>query len=65
MTKSLPFTEMSIRRAIAAMRKEGIVVGAVAVHPDGTVTIYQHGGIAAPAQPEQNHSPSKWLDVEA
>jgi hypothetical protein len=64
-TKSLPFTEMSIRRAIAAVRKAGIAVGAVAVHPDGTVTIYQQGGIATPAQPEQNHGQSKWLDVEA
>jgi hypothetical protein len=63
-TKSLPFTEMSIRRAIAAVRKEGIAVGAVAVHPDGTVMIYQQGGVAAPAPPEQNHD-SKWLDVKA
>jgi hypothetical protein len=64
-TKSLPFTEASIRRAIAAVRKEGIAVGAVAVHPDGTVTIFQQGGIAAPVLPEQNHDQSKWLDVEA
>jgi hypothetical protein len=64
-SKSLPFTEMSIRRAIAAVRKEGIVVAAVAVHPDGTVTIYQQGGIAAPVHTEQNHGQSKWLDVEA
>jgi hypothetical protein len=36
-----------------------------AVHPDGTVTIYQQGGVAVPSQPEQNLSLSKWLDVEA
>jgi hypothetical protein len=63
-TKSLPFTEQSIRRAIAAMRKEGIAIGAVEVRPDGGVVIYQQGGIATPAHPEENRDESKWLDVE-
>jgi hypothetical protein len=63
MTKPLPFTESRVRRAIAAVRKEGLPVTAVSIHPDGTVTIYQ--GIAAPAAPAQDDAKSKWLDVEA
>jgi hypothetical protein len=62
MTRPLPFTESRVRRAIAAVRKEGLAVSAVSVHPDGTVTVYQ--GIAAPAAPAQDAVKSKWLDVE-
>jgi hypothetical protein len=62
-TKPLPFTESRVRRAIAAVRKEGLAVSAVSVHPDGTVTVYQ--GIAAPVAPAQDAAKSKWLDVEA
>jgi hypothetical protein len=62
-TKPLPFTESRVRRAIAAVRKEGLEVSAVSIHPDGTVTIYQ--GVAAPATPAQDDAKSKWLDVEA
>jgi uncharacterized protein GlcG (DUF336 family) len=64
-TKSLPFTEQAIRRAIAAARKEGIVICAVTVHQAGRVTVYQQGGIVTPASPEQNRDELKWLDVEA
>jgi hypothetical protein len=63
MSKSLPFTESRVRRAIAAVRKEGLVVSAVSIHPDGTVTIYQ--GIAGAEAPAQDGAKSKWLDVEA
>ena len=63
MTKSLPFTEASIRRIITAVRKAGLEVNAVSVAPDGTVTVY-HGVVAPPAS-SQNHENSKWLDVEA
>jgi hypothetical protein len=63
MTKPLPFTESRVRRAIAAVRKEGLAIGAVSIHPDGTVTI--HHGVAPPVLPAQDEAPSKWLDVEA
>jgi hypothetical protein len=64
-TKSLPFTESRIRRAIAAARKEGLEISAVSIHPDGTVTIHQ--GIAAPAAPTQNNAPllGEWEDIQA
>jgi len=62
MTKSLPFTEQSIRRAIAAARKEGLDVGAITVGPDGSITIHQQGNAEAPAT---KRDLSKWLDVEA
>jgi hypothetical protein len=63
MTKPLPFTESRLRRAIAAARKEGMVVSAVSIHPDGTVTVYN--GLAPPPASSENHAHSKWLDVEA
>lgn len=65
MTKPLPFTESRVRRAIAAVRKEGLPVSAVSIHPDGTVTIYQ--GIAVPVVPAQNEGPprSEWEDIKA
>lgn len=65
MTKSLPFTESRVRRAIAAVRKEGLPISAISIHPDGTVTIHQ--GIAAPVVPTQNDAPplSEWEDIRA
>jgi hypothetical protein len=62
-TKPLPFTEASVRRAVVAARKAGIEVSALSVSPDGTVTVYQ--GIAPPQPLGENHAKSKWLDVEA
>jgi hypothetical protein len=64
-TKPLPFTESRVRRAIAAVRKEGLAIGAVSIHPDGTVTIHQ--GIAAPLAPTHNDGPprSEWEDIQA
>jgi hypothetical protein len=66
MTKPLPFTESRVRRAIAAMRKEGLEVSAVSIHPDGTVTI--HRGTVTPVavlyEPTQDRAPSKWADAE-
>jgi hypothetical protein len=64
MTRPLPFTEASVRRAIAAARKEGLDVGAVSISPDGTVTLYR-GGVATTPPPGENPAHSKWLDVEA
>lgn len=37
MTKPLPFTQSSLRRAIAAARKEGLTVRGI--RPDGTVIV--------------------------
>jgi hypothetical protein len=64
MTKRLPFTEATIRRTIAAARKAGLEVNAVSVAPDGTVTVFQQGGIASPSPSDENSATSKWLDVE-
>jgi biotin operon repressor len=36
-TKSIPFTQQAVRRAIAAARKEGLHV--LAIRPDGTVLV--------------------------
>jgi hypothetical protein len=62
-TKSLPFTEARVRRLIAAARKEGLAIGAVSIHPDGTVTIHQ--GIATPVVSTHNAEPpaSEWEDI--
>jgi hypothetical protein len=65
MTKPLPFSESRIRRAISALRKEGLPVRAVSVHPDGTITVHQcEVSIALPADPTQDAAEaSKWADV--
>ena len=65
MTKRLAFTEATIKRAVTAARKAGIEVNAVRVEPDGTVTVFQQGGIASPPPLDETPSHSKWLDVEA
>jgi hypothetical protein len=61
MTRPLPFTESRVRRAIAAVRKEGLP----SIHPDGTVTIHQ--GIAPPVVPGQIDPPprSEWEEIQA
>ena len=41
MTRALPITELFIRRAIAAVRKERLPIKAVTVRPDGSVTMHQ------------------------
>jgi uncharacterized protein GlcG (DUF336 family) len=65
MTKAVPFTEATIKRAVAAARKAGVEVNAVRVEPDGTVTVFQQGGIVLPSPSDENSATSKWLDVEA
>ena len=64
MTKRLPFTEATVRRAIAAVQKAGLAVAAVRIEPNGAVTIFQNG-IEPPSPPNENPDHSKWLDVEA
>jgi hypothetical protein len=63
MTKALPFTEETIRRAIAAARKEGLDINAVSIRPDGTVTVHKDTEI--PLSPINDRTNAKWLDVEA
>ena len=68
MTQRLPFTQASLRRAIAAARKEGLRIAGI--RPDGTVITAIAGenppielvGAAASGEFEAH---SKWEDVEA
>jgi len=67
MTRALPFTEASLRRAIAAARKSGLRV--TGIRPDGTLIVIDGDnlqdevvGLAPDWQPK---SASKWEDVEA
>jgi len=68
MTHALPFTQASVRRAIAAARKAGLRVRGIA--PDGTV-IVQDGDngpveVHDSALRGQTGAPaSKWEDAEA
>lgn len=65
MTRPLPFTQASLRRAIAAARKEGLRIAGI--RPDGTLILGD--GAEAPLAdigPDgQPLAPSKWEDVEA
>lgn len=49
MTTKLPFTKATVRRAIESVRSEGLEIRAVAIGPDGTITI--HSG-QVPVAPE-------------
>jgi hypothetical protein len=60
MTKPLPFTESLVRRAIPAVRKEGLPVSAVSVHPDGTITVSRRGGRCLLATMPAHGAVSKW-----
>jgi hypothetical protein len=68
MTRVLPFTQASIRRAVRAARQVGLLV--TGIRPDGTLIVQD--GDKAPAgvhndpPPGQNGAPaSKWEDAEA
>lgn len=61
MTAPLPFTENAIRRAVEGARKAGVRVSAVAIGPNGTITIYD--ALDAKLQSEQHQSASKWADA--
>jgi hypothetical protein len=73
MTKPLPFTEASIRRAVTGARKAGLRVTAFEVRPDGTVVVRSvddsQPGIAQPRLSSEAEIPSQeapeWGDVEA
>jgi hypothetical protein len=66
-TRALPFTQASLRRAIAAARKEGLRVAGI--RPDGTLITVNAGDnpgadLATFAPHNQATPPSKWEDVE-
>ncbi len=65
MTQRLPFTQQSVRRAIAAARKEGLHV--LGIRPDGTIILGDNPGpgIIPNLAPGQSAESSKWEDVEA
>lgn len=67
MTKALPFTQATVRRAIAAAHRSGLRV--VGIRPDGTVIVdggeNPHPLIPADVTNGQASAPSKWEDVEA
>lgn len=64
MTRALPFTKASIKRAIAAAEEAGYCVKGI--RPDGTV-IVDNGPSAVPLMPTegQDKPASKWEDVQA
>jgi len=67
MTKRLPFTQASLRRAITAARKEGLRVAGIRF--DGTLLVNdgdnRFSDIARLAPEAEATEPSKWTDVEA
>jgi hypothetical protein len=68
MTHALPFTQASVRRAIAAARKEGLRVKGI--KPDGTVIVQDGDSDAADVHDSALHGQtgeraSKWEDAEA
>jgi hypothetical protein len=68
MTQRLPFTQASLRRVIAAARKEGLRVAGI--RPDGTLITVNAGenpaiDVAGLAPTAESAPRSKWEDVEA
>jgi len=66
-TRALPFTQASLRRVIAAARKEGLRM--TGIRPDGTLIVDAGDGspesIVSVTRDGQGTVPSKWEDVEA
>jgi hypothetical protein len=63
MTRSLPFTQASLRRAIEAVRKSGLRV--IGIRPDGTVIVQEATDVVAdPLSNEQTQPASRWEDIE-
>ena len=69
MTRALPFTQASVRRAVRAARQVGLRV--TGIRSDGTIMV-QDGGDKTPADVPNDSSPSqtdqptsKWEDAEA
>jgi hypothetical protein len=62
MTKALPFTELAIRRAISAARKEGVPF-AISLAPDGTITIFQQKPVDPPTASPSNQEADNWSNA--
>jgi hypothetical protein len=63
MTRALPFTQASLRRAIEAARKAGLNV--TGIRPDGTVIVRESTEIVVDALSGRETDPiSKWEDIE-
>jgi len=63
MTRALPFTQASLRRAIEAARKAGLHV--TGIRPDGTVIVRESTEIVVDALSGEATDPiSKWEDIE-
>jgi hypothetical protein len=62
MTRSLPFTAMSLARAIKGVELAGRFV--VGVRPDGTLLVAEKPIDAALLVPVEDEPPSKWEDRE-
>lgn len=65
MTRALPFTQASIRRAVIAARKAGLTVREI--KPDGTLVVVNDGENPSSEAPVagpgfHNARPSKWED---
>jgi hypothetical protein len=68
MTTRLPFTQASLRRAIAAARKEGLRIAGI--RSDGTLITAMAGenppiDLVGPVPNAESETHSKWQDVEA
>jgi hypothetical protein len=68
MTQRLPFTQASLRRAIAAARKEGLRIAEI--RPDGTLITICAGEnpqieLVGSAPNAESEARSKWQDIEA
>jgi hypothetical protein len=53
-TKRLNFTAAFVTRAVEGARRGGLIVSAVTVHPDGSVTVYGGAGAPTPTVPAQD-----------
>ncbi len=63
LTRALPFTEHSLRRAITAARKAGLRV--TGIRPDGTVIVHEAADLVVEPEPTEQDVPSRWEDVQA
>jgi hypothetical protein len=64
MTRTVPFTQASIGRAVKAARKVGLRVTGISA--TGTVLVQEADEpLATPEHPVQTRPPSKWGNVQA
>lgn len=61
MTKALPFTQASMRRAILAIESAGKYV--IGVRPDGTLIVGNEPFDVVSLAPANENKASKWEDV--